>query len=136
MNSREHITMDGDYSSDDDSTSTSPRDHFPTHSHTHSRTKSPTNSHTHSRTKSPTHSRTKSPTNSHTHSRTQHSPSHSPSHSPVHSPSHSHTQSHTQSHNFDHMEMMAIEMTFGGGKQDNIVVLWGDEPTDLATVSE
>jgi hypothetical protein len=27
-------------------------------------------------------------------------------------------------------------MTFGGGKQDNIVVLWGDEPTDLATVSE
>jgi hypothetical protein len=34
------------------------------------------------------------------------------------------------------MEMMAIEMTFGGGKQDNIVVLWGDEPTDLATVSE
>lgn len=35
---------------------------------------------------------------------------------------------------FDQMEMMKIEMTFGGGKQDNIVVLWGDDATTLATV--
>ena len=37
--------------------------------------------------------------------------------------------------NFDQMEMMEIEMTFSGGRQDNIVVLWGDDPTDLARVS-
>lgn len=37
---------------------------------------------------------------------------------------------------FDHLEMMEIEMTFSGGKKDNIVVLWGDEPVALATVCD
>jgi len=47
-------------------------------------------------------------------------------------PHHDHNTTNNEC-NFDDMEMMAIEMTFSGGKQDNIVVLWGDDPTDLAT---
>jgi hypothetical protein len=40
----------------------------------------------------------------------------------------------SNSDTFDQMEMMEIEMTFSGGKKDSIVVLWGDDPKDLATV--
>lgn len=48
---------------------------------------------------------------------------------------HNHSVSSYDADTFDHLEMMEIEMTFSGGKKDNIVVLWGDEPMALATVS-